>query len=271
MGEEKLSEQKHWEAINSPVEVDEKNSKQPNKYLRIFTKSYTSLLLWDVVLPKFIKHINTAKVIEVGSAPGKNLIKWHKLFGHIPFGVEYTEAGTEINRKLFVQNNLDPENIIKADFLSEDFLNSNSEKYDVVYSMGFIEHFDNPALIVQNHLKILKKGGILFISIPNLKGLYNFTLKIFYPEILKIHNLEIMELDTYKKLFDSQNNLEILHFGYVGTIDLNILQFRKFRFMSKVAHYSQMFLNFFCKIFFGKSGFESRFASPYLVFIGRKI
>ena len=157
MGEEKLSEQKHWEAINSPVEVDEKNSKQPNKYLRIFTKSYTSLLLWDVVLPKFIKHNNTAKVIEVGSAPGKNLIKWHKLFGHIPFGVEYTEVGTEINRKLFVQNNLDPENIIQADFLSEDFLNSNSEKYDVVYSMGFIEHFDNPALIVQNHLKILKK------------------------------------------------------------------------------------------------------------------
>ena len=271
MGEEKLSEQKHWESINSPVNVDERLYKNSKSIFKIFTYSYTTYLLWDVVLPKFIKHNNTAKVIEVGSAPGKNLVKWHKLFGHIPFGVEYTEAGTEINRKLFVQNNLDPENIIKADFLSDDFLNSNSEKFDVVYSMGFIEHFENPVLIVQNHLKILKKGGFLFISIPNLKGLYNFTLNIFYPEILKIHNLEIMELDTYKKLFDSQNNLEFLHFGYVGTIDLNILQFGKFRIMSKVAHYLQMILNLFCKIFFGKSGFESRFASPYLVFIGRKI
>lgn len=270
MGVEKLSEQKHWESINSPVIDDEQLQKKSKKLFKIFTYSYTNYLLWDVVLPQFIKQNYTAKVIEVGSAPGKNLVKWHKQFGHIPFGVEYTESGTEINRKLFVQNNLDPENIIKADFLSEEFLNLNSEKYDFVYSMGFIEHFDDPEIVIFNHLKILKTGGILFISIPNLKGLYGFLLKIFYPEILKIHNLNIMELHSFKKLFEYQVNLEFLYCNYKGTIDLNILQFGKFKVLNKFSHYFQMILNFFCKILFGKKGFETKQSSPYIIFIGRK-
>ncbi|NUM31229.1 MAG: methyltransferase domain-containing protein [Bacteroidetes bacterium] len=267
---EKLSEQKHWESINAPVNDVIKTEKKPKKAFRIFTYSYSFHLLWDVLLPKYIKTDRNAKVMEVGSAPGKNLLLWHNKFLNIPFGVEYTDAGVDANRKLFAANNLNPENIIKADFLSDEFLRANHEKYDYVYSMGFIEHFNDPEQIVSNHLKILKPGGILFISIPNLKGLYNFALKIFYPEILKIHNLEIMELKEYKKLFDVQKNLEIIHCGYHGTIDLNILQFGKYRFMNTLCHYFQMLLNFCCKMLLGKKGLESRFTSPYLVFIGKK-
>lgn len=267
---EKLSEKNHWESINAPVNKELKAEKKPKKLFRIFTYSYSFHLLWDVFLPKYIKTDSNSKVLEVGSAPGKNLMLWHRHFSHIPYGVEYTDAGIEVNRKLFAANNIEPENIIKADFLSDEFLNENAGKFDFVYSMGFIEHFNNPEQIVENHLKILKPGGILFISVPNLKGLYNFTLKIFYPEILKIHNLEIMELKEYKKLFEVQKNLELLHCGYLGTIDLNVLQFGKFRLLNKIAHYFQMILNFTCKILFAKKGFESRFASPYLVYVGRK-
>lgn len=268
---EKLSEQNHWESINSPANTTEKPTKKSNKIFKIFTYSYSAKLLWDVILTKYIKKDRNCTVLEVGSAPGYNLVKWHNYFSHTPYGVEYTKSGIEVNRNLFKANNLNPEHIIEADFLSEQFLNKYSEKFDFVYSMGFIEHFDDPVKIIENHLKILKKGGILFISIPNLLGLYNIILKNFYPEILKIHNLEIMEKDNYMKLFKVQKDLEFLYFDYSGTIDLNILQFGKYKFLSKVAHYFQMILNIFCKVFFGKKGFETRFASPYLVFVGRKI
>jgi len=267
---EKLSNQNHWEDINTNAVNSSHKKKKGQGRFKLFTSSYLNQLLWGIILPKYIEKNPQHKVIEIGSAPGKNLIKWHTQFQHIPYGVEYTESGLRLNQELFVENNLNPENIIQADFFSESFLSQNKEKYDAVFSMGFIEHFDDPASVIKNHIELLKPGGTLFISIPNLKGIYHSVLKKVYPEILDIHNLNIMEFENFSAAFEKQSNLQKLFCGYLGTIDLNILQFKKYQFVGKFFRYLQMLLNFLCKILFGNRGFETKTFSPFLVYLGTK-
>ncbi len=42
--------------------------------------------------------------------------------------------------------------------------------FNIVYSIGLIEHFENQKDIIKSHVNLLKKGGLLVILIPNLMG-----------------------------------------------------------------------------------------------------
>ncbi len=61
--------------------------------------------------------------------------------------------------------------------------------FDVVYSAGVIEHFEDPSRIVRIHAELLKPGGLALITVPNLRGIYG---RLASEETLAIHNLDIM-------------------------------------------------------------------------------
>ena len=47
------------------------------------------------------------------------------------------------------------------------------ESFDVVYSLGVVEHFDETYLAIKEHARVTKKDGIILITVPNL-GLETF-------------------------------------------------------------------------------------------------
>ena len=49
-------------------------------------------------------------------------------------------------------------------------------KFDVVLSLGEIEHKFDPVLFIKNIIKTLNKNGIIIIRIPNFDNIYRFTL-----------------------------------------------------------------------------------------------
>ena len=53
-------------------------------------------------------------VLEVGSAPGRRLLRFREWFGYRPVGVEYSEWGVRETRELFVEHGL-PESVRPAD------------------------------------------------------------------------------------------------------------------------------------------------------------
>jgi SAM-dependent methyltransferase len=55
-------------------------------------------------------------------------------------------------------------------------------KYDISFSVGLIEHFDDPSVALRKHVEILKKDGIMLLLIPNLTGLQGkiFKSKIWF-------------------------------------------------------------------------------------------
>jgi len=64
-------------------------------------------------------------------------------------------------------------------------------RFDIVCSFGFIEHFRNPKMVLEVHKKLLKPGGIIVCLIPNLEGLPGSIINFLRAEtIIKITKKE---------------------------------------------------------------------------------
>lgn len=48
------------------------------------------------------------------------------------------------------------------------------KKFDIVWSQGFIEHFDDPSFLICKHLKMLKEGGRAVMSVPARYSYHHF-------------------------------------------------------------------------------------------------
>jgi SAM-dependent methyltransferase len=235
---------------------------------------YDSYLLWDVALPQHLPaRCAGLSVLEVGSAPGDFLVQFANRFGATPYGVEYTHHGCELNRTAFKANGFDPRNVLEGDFLSEEFAASNRERFDIVVSRGFIEHFDDVEPVLAQHVTVLKPGGLLIVMIPKLDGIYYPWTKIFNPALLPLHNLDIMKLLHFRQLF-AHLPVDPLQCGYFGTFNFWMFTVPDnapwLARTSRLLVLLQRALNLGFRLVFGARGCESAMFSPNLLFIGRK-
>ncbi len=135
-------------------------------------------------------------VLEIGCAPGKLLAWVAKVLGASVTGLDYSARGMDVCSRLFralgVQGDLRCEDVFESTLAPGTF--------DVVYSAGVIEHFDDPRDIVARHLAFLKPGGWAIITVPNYGGLYGRLQGYFDPANLAIHNLDIMTPAALERL-----------------------------------------------------------------------
>lgn len=209
------------------------------------------------------------EVFEVGCAPWNYLLQFSKLFGFRPSGVEYTSEWVKATQKNLAGTGIESD-IIFWDFFDKDFLQSHREQYDVVYSMGFIEHFDDPTEAIRNHFLLTKKGGLVICTLPNLY----YWNKYFVPkDILDIHNLNIMRIDEIKKYFQEGEILEAKYYG--GTIN-----FWAYAYRNKALEGLRMILFILQRLFLDPLlmilrlcgiDFSNRFLSPAIVVVCRKV
>lgn len=275
-----LTRKEHWDSIYKSKDSGDKQ-RSLKKGLRTFIEklleakyigTYADYLLWEVICQRYVPKREGAKVLEVGSAPGGNLIRMGRRFGFIPYGVEYSDKGVEINRKLFIAHNINPDNVIRADFFSDGFQEKYRKQFDVVISMGFVEHFDNVKGVIAKHINLLKEGGYLVVSIPNLRGVNYILQRLFDKEILSIIDLDIMQKGRFAELFDREC-LSTLFCDYYGTFNFGVFGVKRKSPLWLVLTFGkilQLLLNVFFRLLFGNHGAESRFFSPYLLFIGIK-
>jgi SAM-dependent methyltransferase len=281
----KLTEKTFWEEIYKTRDLI--NDKHPSwrKRLKSFLKkfigrkilellrNYDDYILWDVIYEKFLPKTKGIKAIEIGSAPGDYLVRFQQKFGFVPYGIEFTKNGVALNRKIFISNNLAPENVIHADFCSDEFHKQYKNYFDLVISRGFIEHFDDVEDIVEKHINLLKKGGYLIVSIPNLLGVNYILTWIFHHELIAIHNLSIMRKKEFLHLFNKEN-LITLFCDYYGTFTFCLFNTKRnspMRFILDFCKILQQLLNLIFRLIFKAKGAETRLFSPFLLFIGRLV
>jgi len=212
-------------------------------------------------------------VLELGSAPGTYLVELHRQFGVNPWGVDYSAVGAAMNRRTFQAAGLNPSQVIEADIFAPAFQNRYAERFDVVLSRGFLEHFTDPERAVAAHCRLLRRGGHLVVQIPNYRG-GNYALKrLFCPGNLAAHNRKIMRLVRFRQLFQ-RPDLHALFCGYLGTCHLNLCQPEPgrawLRPLYELLSATQVLLNGPLCWTFGAAGPESAWISPYLAFAGRK-
>jgi 2-polyprenyl-3-methyl-5-hydroxy-6-metoxy-1,4-benzoquinol methylase len=220
--DDRLTTNHYWESV-----YDKKPSMRLPSKLKIPTRNLQG------VLSKYIKP--NMKVLEIGFAPGKQLAFVGKVYGAEVSGLDYSENGIAIAKELFCTLNLD------SDMRCEDVFNTTFEDnvFDVVYSVGLVEHFVDPKLIIQRHLELVKPGGKSILLIPNYGGIYGRLQNYYDPENLGIHNIDMMSLKSFQLLApaDISENVEVYA---TGVPDPGLIHFKKKMpgILSKSLHYS---------------------------------
>lgn len=146
-----------------------------------------------------------ARFLEIGCAPGK-LLAWVAARLHAQVsGLDYSSVGIERTRTLFEALNL------QADLRHEDVFTTSfaAGSFDVVYSAGVIEHFDDPRLIIARHVDLLASRGLALVAIPNYGGIYGRLQARLDPENLAIHNTSIMTPAALRALAPLGEGLEV--------------------------------------------------------------
>lgn len=268
------TEKKYWNQIYLS---NKKKSKSSSTILNII-KTYKKLLknqnnyakyIFLCLCNKYLKKNKKIKILEVGSAPGDRLIFFNKNYKYEPYGVEYTKTGVKLNKQNFINNNLNPNNIIYEDFFSPNFQKKYKNYFDIVSSFGFIEHFENVEKVIKYHLNTLKKGGTILIMIPNIKGLNYYIQTFANKKIINIHNLKIMNLKNFKKLF---THTKKLYCNYYGTFHAGLFVTDKtyMKIILKTIRIIQLFIDPIWRLVFNWKGIENKNTSPYLIYIGIK-
>jgi SAM-dependent methyltransferase len=255
MSDKKLTGQTFWEDY-----WEEKPGKKNNK---------TSLLIREIlkVFDQRLPANPALTILEVGGAYGEYLLYLTRRFGYKAFSLDYSRIGNEQTLETFARAGLQVE-VFERDLFAD---NSDLPKFDIVYSLGFIEHFDEPLHVVAKHLDLLKPGGILLLGVPNYSGVYRKVLKRLAPSIEQTHNMQAMELANWQ-LFVDKLPIEPIFTGYVGGFEP--LNMKKLEVKNPVNQLIYFFVRILMVLFSFRMQFlrkiNSKYISGYLMGIYRK-
>jgi 2-polyprenyl-3-methyl-5-hydroxy-6-metoxy-1,4-benzoquinol methylase len=243
--EKKLTKPSFWENYWDEKLNNDKRKKESLLILEI-------LKIFDTYLPVD----PSLSILEIGGAPGEYLVYMSKKFGYSVNSMDYSSIGNKKTRETFEINRI-PITIFEKDLFSS---NEGLPLFDIVYSLGFIEHFDNPKSIIAKHLEVLKPGGIILIGVPNLSGIYHVFLKHLSPSHDKTHNLRIMDIRCWDQ-FEKDFNLTRIFQSYVGGFEPMIMKkLDKKSFFNNILYF---FIKILMVLFSFRMRFLRRFNSKY--------
>ncbi|AKT38568.1 class I SAM-dependent methyltransferase [Chondromyces crocatus] len=165
--------------------------------------------LYDDVAP-FLPPGEGRSFLEIGCAPGRILADFCGRLGFTAYGLDYT-ADPEVIENNLRKRGLDVGKIHKADF----FTWESEERFDVVASFGFIEHFEDADRVVDRHFELCKPGGTVVIGMPNFGGAQRALHWLLDRKNLLRHNTKIMNL-PFLESAAARNGAELVQARYTG-------------------------------------------------------
>ena len=75
------------------------------------------------------------------------------------------------------------------------------EEFDIITSFEEIEHINNPIQELNSFHKLLRKGGLVYVTTPNFNSLLRYRLKSDYNVICYPEHLSYYTPKTLKKVF----------------------------------------------------------------------
>ena len=247
-----LTERKFWE--------DYWNNKRGELIGKVEQKGYLHRELDTIITTK-----NIASIIELGGFPGTFSVYVKKKYNLETALVDYF-IDQSIVEDLLLANQLEKDSI----YLLEDDLTLThqiTKKYDLVYSLGLIEHFKDTKGIIQRHLDFLEPGGELLITIPNFRGVNGWFQRKFNRPNYDVHNISCMDIDFLKSVAEKLK-IENVSVYYMGKFSVWLDNIKE----------QPVFVKALVKIVFvvGKVTtkiipFNSKLLSPYIVMKGNSL
>lgn len=123
----------------------------------------------DTALIEFLKRHK--QILEVGCGQGRFM----SLFSNIS-GLEYSQKFINIAKKRGVKGK-----IFKGDAFNMPF---RSGTFDMVFSTGLIEHYEDKQKLVSEHVRVLKMNGLCLITVPS-SGLDGYLVNLLREVVYK--------------------------------------------------------------------------------------
>lgn len=246
-----LTERKFWE--------DYWNNKRDQLIGPVHETGFHNRVL-DAVISS---NSNIKSSIELGGFPGTFSIYVKKKYNLETTLLDYF-IDQSIVDDLLAANGLD-ENAIK---LIEDDLTLDhpiEKKYDLVFSIGLIEHFVDTKGIIKRHLDYSKPGADLLIILPNFRGINGWLQRKFDKPNYDVHNISSMDLDLLKSIAD-ELNIEDASTYYVGRFSIWLENYKTQNIFVKLF-FKTLFV--FGKVFTRIIPRESKALSPLIVLKGK--
>jgi SAM-dependent methyltransferase len=208
------------------------------------------------ILTRFLTDAGGGHAIEVGCVPGTYMIYLAKEFGYRVSGIDYSD-GIPYARENLLFNGISDAEFFHCDF----FQFVPPRQYDLVFSQGFVEHFDDHQLVVQKHADLAAPGGLVVIIVPNLTHVHRVLCGHYCPDVLEVHRFPLMHEQILRKTLESAG-LQVMHCEYHKT-------FRPtYRLPGMVDVFSRAVQKGIRLLHL--DNIPNRFASPYLISVSRK-
>ena len=144
------------------------------------------------------------KVLDVGCSIGDFGLEL-ALRGNQTLGIDINAEEIGIARKLATDFKADTAAFEVGDFFKKDFSN---DKFDGVLLCEIVEHFYNPELLLEKSFSLLKEGGWVIVSIPNIASLRNrlvLFIRGVFPDNQIFHHYYFTKADLLEKIWISKH------------------------------------------------------------------
>ena len=147
-------------------------------------------------------------------------------------GIELTEYAA-LEAKQFIDNTLigDAKGIINT---------LESDSYDLVLCLDILEHLVDPWLMIKQISRVLKKGGVIISSIPNIRTIRVIS-KLAILGKFDYTNIGIMD-KTHLRFFTKTSALELFN---TDTLEVDLWIHSPFAEMSKSSVFNTITFGFF--------------------------
>lgn len=125
------------------------------------------------------------ELLELGCGSSPWMSYFAAEYGVRVSGIDYSKPGCEVARQLLKEKGIEGQ-IHCIDLFGHE-ADALTEQYDLVYSSGLVEHFDDTAAIIQRASRFLKPGGKIITIVPNMRGVNGWIQKHINRPIFDIH------------------------------------------------------------------------------------
>jgi SAM-dependent methyltransferase len=157
----------------------------------------------------------SARVLEVGAGGSRVLPYLRHTFRYEVMGTDFSLGGCRLLRANLALLG-EEGSVVCGDLFASSL---REEIFDLAYSSGLIEHFEDTRVLVAEHVRFLKPGGRLVLIVPNLRELQGRILKRLAPPRWARHHVfgpeELAEVV-------SSLGLKEVRYGYLGSFFVNV-------------------------------------------------
>jgi 2-polyprenyl-3-methyl-5-hydroxy-6-metoxy-1,4-benzoquinol methylase len=160
------------------------------------------------------------RLVEVGAGGSSILPYLGREFGFHVVGLDYATAGCALAEENLLREGINGE-VICADVFDPPA--SELDRADVLVSFGVVEHFSDPADCVRACARLLKPGGLMVTTVPNMAGLTGRLQRALDPAVYEKH--VALNADRLRSAHE-RAGLQVLDtryvlFAHLGVVNIN--------------------------------------------------